>query len=148
MPYADPDKARNYLREYRRVQRTAEGCTTGCTSHVPPSFRLETAADGLAMLAEQVEAVRKDRKAKTLQKARPIGYLAAITIKAIEAGNLAARIEGLEERTEDKSEARREFLIKLAQTLDPWPKAKVVVGDLLEKQIERNQQKAMKEPVK
>jgi hypothetical protein len=59
-------------------------------------FRLKTAADVLDLLQEQVEAVRADADAGTLEKARCIGYLAGVTLKAIEAGNLAARIEMLE----------------------------------------------------
>jgi hypothetical protein len=50
----------------------------------------------LALLEEQVEAVRSETEANTLEKARVIGYLAGISLKAIEAGNLAGRIEMLE----------------------------------------------------
>jgi hypothetical protein len=50
----------------------------------------------LDLLQEQVEAVRAEREADTLAKARTIGYLAAIALKAIETGNLAGRIELLE----------------------------------------------------
>jgi hypothetical protein len=48
------------------------------------------------LLEEQVEAVRAEKEASTLEKARTIGYLAGIALRAIEAGNLAARIEMLE----------------------------------------------------
>jgi hypothetical protein len=96
MPHADPDQARDYQREYRRLRRAGDACTTPGTTPVPLSFRLQTAADVLDLLEEQVEAVRADAKAGTLEKARCIGYLAGITLKAIEAGNLAARIEALE----------------------------------------------------
>jgi hypothetical protein len=57
---------------------------------------MKTAADVVALLQEQVEAVRGEPEAGTLEKARTIGYLAGIALKAIEAGNLAARIEMLE----------------------------------------------------
>jgi hypothetical protein len=50
----------------------------------------------LRLVEEQVEAVRAEREAGTLEKARTIGYLAGVSLKAIEAGNLAARIEMLE----------------------------------------------------
>jgi hypothetical protein len=63
---------------------------------LPLSFRLQTAADVLALIEEQVKAVRSDQEAGTLEKARTVGYLAVIALKAIEAGNLAARIEMLE----------------------------------------------------
>jgi hypothetical protein len=59
-------------------------------------IRLKTAADVLSLLEEQVQAVWADPNSGTLEKARIVGYLAGITLKAIEAGNLAARIEALE----------------------------------------------------
>src|SRR4051794_18582339 len=96
MPFADPDKARDYQREYRRIQRGGDGCTTPCTSPIPLPFRLKTAADVLALLEEQVEAVRAEQGAGALEKARAVGYLAGVALRAIEAGNLAARIEMLE----------------------------------------------------
>jgi hypothetical protein len=96
MPYADADKARDYQRDYRRTRRAGDGCTTPCTSPVPLPFRLQTARDVIDLLQEQVAAVRADRKAGTLEKARTVGYLAGVVLRAIEAGNLAARIEMLE----------------------------------------------------
>jgi hypothetical protein len=59
-------------------------------------FRLKTAADVVRLLEEQVAAVRDEPDVGTLEKARTIGYLAGVALKAIEAGNLAARIEALE----------------------------------------------------
>jgi hypothetical protein len=96
MPFADSDRARDYQREYRRVRRTGDSCTTPGTTLVPLPFRLKTAANVLALLEEQVEAVRAEQEAGTLEKARVVGYLAGIALKAIEAGNLAGRIEMLE----------------------------------------------------
>src|SRR5437016_3799907 len=96
MPYTDPDKARDYQRDYRRLRRNGDLCTTPGTTPVPVEFRLKTAADVLALLEEQVAAVRAEAEAGTLEKARCIGFLAGVSLKAIEAGNLAARIEELE----------------------------------------------------
>lgn len=96
MPYRDPERGRNYQREYRRTRRAGDGCTTPGTTPVPLPFRLKTAADVLALLEEQVAAVRADAMAGTLEKARTVGYLAGVTLKAIEAGDVAARLEALE----------------------------------------------------
>jgi hypothetical protein len=96
MPFSDPDQARDYQREYRRTRRTGDGCTTPGTTPLPLLFRLKTAADVLQLLEEQVEAVRAEQEAGTLEKARVVGYLAGVALKAIETGNLAARIEMLE----------------------------------------------------
>jgi hypothetical protein len=96
MPIADPDRAREYQREYRRLRRAGDPCTTPRTTRLPVEFRLKTAADVLALLDEQVAAVREDLEAGTLEKARTIGFLAGVSLRAIEAGDLAARIEILE----------------------------------------------------
>ena len=66
------------------------------TTPLPLPFRLQTATDVIDLLQEQVAAVRNEQEAGTLEKARTIGYLAGIALKAIEAGNLAARLEALE----------------------------------------------------
>lgn len=96
MPFANPDHARHYQREYRRTRRAGDVCTTPSTSPIPLSFRLQTAADVMALLEEQVGTVRAAPKAGALEKARTIGYLAGIALRAIEAGNIAARLESLE----------------------------------------------------
>ena len=95
MPYADPEQSRTYQRTYKRMKRAGD-CQTPCQTLVPTDFRLQTAADVLALVEEQVVAVRSDAEAKTLEKARTIGYLAGIALKAVEAGNVAARLEAVE----------------------------------------------------
>lgn len=95
MPYKDPDQQRGYKREWARMQRAGECGTPGGTL-VPLPFRLRTAHDVLALLGEQVQAVRDEQDAGTLEKARTIGYLAGICLKAIEVGDVAARLEALE----------------------------------------------------
>jgi hypothetical protein len=95
MPYKDPAKRAAYHREYQRAQRATVSQTPGQTA-IPVSFRLRTAEDALALLAEQVAAVQADTTASTLDKARCIGYLIGISLKAIEAGDTAARLEAVE----------------------------------------------------
>jgi hypothetical protein len=63
---------------------------------VPAGFRLQTAQDVIDLLQEQVALVRADEDAGTLEKARTVGFLAGVALRAIEAGNLAARLEALE----------------------------------------------------
>jgi hypothetical protein len=50
----------------------------------------------VALLERQIAAVAADPTAGVVERARAIGYLAALSLKAIEVGNLAARLEGLE----------------------------------------------------
>ena len=95
MPYRDPERQAQYQREYKRLRRVGSGGTPVHPA-IPPEVRLRTAADVLALLGEQVQAVRADPAAGALEKARTVGYLAGIALRAIEAGDLAARLEALE----------------------------------------------------
>ena len=95
MPYRDPEKQRDYQREYKRMQRAGSSQTPGQTL-VPLSFRLKTAQDVLALIEEQVNAVREEPEAGTLEKARAVGYLAGIALRAVEAADLSARLEAVE----------------------------------------------------
>jgi hypothetical protein len=58
--------------------------------------KLQSPQDLVDVLEEQVEAIRAEPWADTLEKARAIGLLAEIARKAIEARNTADRIESLE----------------------------------------------------
>jgi hypothetical protein len=60
----------------------------------PPSLR--TPADVLGLLEEAAVAVRADLLAGPAEKARALGRLAEAALRAIEANNLAARVEMLE----------------------------------------------------
>lgn len=98
MPFKDPEKGRAYQREYKRMQRAGESITPGQTL-IPLPFRMKTAQDILALIAEQVQAVREVSKeeAGTLEKARCIGYLAGIALKAVEVADVAGRLEAMEQ---------------------------------------------------
>jgi hypothetical protein len=96
MPYKDPETRRDYQREYKRMQRTGSSQTPGQTL-VPLPFRLKTAYDVLTLIEEQVNAVREEPEAGTLEKARTIGYLAGIALKAVEVADLSGRVEALEQ---------------------------------------------------
>jgi hypothetical protein len=102
MPYRDPEQRRAYDRGYKRTARTGGGPPPGQT-RVPIPFRLKTAADVLALLEEQVGAVRADETLSTVERARTIGYLAGVSLKAIEAGDLAARLEAVEATLKGRS---------------------------------------------
>jgi hypothetical protein len=62
----------------------------------PPPRRLQTAHDVLALLHEQVEALRAATWVATVEKARAVGYLASLARQAIETADLAARLDQLE----------------------------------------------------
>jgi hypothetical protein len=99
VPHKDPEARRAYQREYKRGARAGEPSNPASTPRLtllPAGFRLKAASDVLALLEEQVEAVRADETAGTLERARCIGYLAGVSLRAIETGELAARLEALE----------------------------------------------------
>ncbi|QBS38736.1 hypothetical protein E1B22_12585 (plasmid) [Thermaerobacter sp. FW80] len=96
MPYKDPEVRRAYHREYKRLKRAGLSQTPGQTP-VPAPFRVQVAQRILDILMEQMEAVRNDPEAGTLEKARCISYVAGAALKAVEVADLSARIEALEE---------------------------------------------------
>jgi hypothetical protein len=104
MPYKDPARQREYKRTWERERRAGEPGTP-CGTRIPADFRLKTAADVVALLEEQVSAVVDDPQAGTLEKARCVGYLAGVSLKAIEAGDLAARLEALESSLKTRNRA-------------------------------------------
>jgi hypothetical protein len=95
LPYRNPEVNRSYHREYKRLHRTGS-CQTPCQTLLPLSFRVRTAQDVLELVAEQVHLVRTDSTASTLEKARSIGFLAGTILRAVEAADLAARLEAVE----------------------------------------------------
>jgi hypothetical protein len=83
-------------REHGRVPSNGDSAASPGTKELPVPCRIQTAQDVIALLQEQIQAVRADREASTLEKARMIGHLARLALKAIEAGNVVARLEALE----------------------------------------------------
>lgn len=59
-------------------------------------FQLQTVQDLIALLEEEIQAVRSDPEAGPLQKARTIDRLARIALRAVESKELTARVEALE----------------------------------------------------
>ena len=91
MPFADAEKNRSDQRDDKRQSRAAEPCPT-----LPVEFRAQTAADVLALLNEQLDTLRQDASLGSVERAKAVGYLAGIALRAIDAGDVAARLEALE----------------------------------------------------
>ncbi len=96
MPYSDPERRRSYARAYRRTRRAGDTRSTPVHPSIPVEVRLQTTHDVLDLIETQVGAVLGDPSIDTVARARCIGYLASISLRTIEAGNLAARVEMLE----------------------------------------------------
>ncbi len=96
MPFADPEKRRQYDADFKRKARAAEPCPTRLT--LPVEFRAQTAADVLALLNEQLDTLRQDASLGSVDRAKAVGSLAGISLRAIEAGDVAARVNGAAEK--------------------------------------------------
>ena len=83
-------------REHMR-RRRASGTERGARGPlVTGELRLRKAADVLAVLDDQVAAVLDDEALSTAERARLIATLAGVSLRAIEASDLAARLETVE----------------------------------------------------
>jgi hypothetical protein len=95
MSYKDKEKQREYQREYQRRKR--KGAQGGATNvEWLASFRLRTAQDLVELMEEQIEAVRRDPAARTIEKARCLVSLAGVALRTLEQRDLTSRIEALE----------------------------------------------------
>ena len=108
MPYKDPDRRRAYARDYRRLRRAGDTGSTPVHPVIPLPTRLRTAADVIELLREQVGLVRADPSMPAGDRARTVGFLCGVALRAIEAGNLAARIEALETVLNQRKENQRD----------------------------------------
>jgi hypothetical protein len=62
----------------------------------PEPVAVDGPADVLAVIREQVNAVRADVYAEPQEKARTLGMLSSVALRAMEAKDLAARLEAVE----------------------------------------------------
>ena len=73
---------------------------------------VEHPGDVLAVLAEQINAVRADAQSDPIESARTVGFLAGVALRAMEANGLAERLEAVEKvlklrRDEAKEKERK-----------------------------------------
>jgi hypothetical protein len=105
MPFKDPAKAKEHAKNYRRAKRVEQARVHPVA--IPVETRLRCAADVIRLLEQQVGAVLGDTTLGTTERARTIGYLASVSLRSIEAGNLAARIEALESVLKNREKGER-----------------------------------------
>lgn len=95
MPYRDPERRREYQRERARLLRAGRA-DAPVKAELPSPVRIQTARDVLELLGEQLNALRADPSLRTVERARALGGLAGVTLRAIETANLEARLAALE----------------------------------------------------
>jgi hypothetical protein len=94
VPYKNPDQRRAYDRERRRFARA--GVSNPSPTRVPPEIRIRVMADVLGLLERAVQLAELDEMARPLEQARALGFLAGVAVRAVEAADLAGRVEALE----------------------------------------------------
>ena len=93
----------------RRVQSLEERAGGRLMRLVPAGpVPLDSPADVLAVIAEQVNAVRADSGADPVEKARTLGLLAGIALRAIESRDVVARLEAVERVLKLRADRQKE----------------------------------------
>lgn len=95
MPFKDPEARREYQRERARLRRAGRA-DAPAKSALPAPVRVQTARDVLDLLDEQINLLRADLGLGTVERARCIGGLAGVALRAVETADLEARLEALE----------------------------------------------------
>ena len=95
MPYRDPDRRRAYQAEWRRLRRAGRR-ESPLQIELPAPICLQTARDVLEMLTEEINSVRRDPGVGTLERARCVGSLAGIVLRAVETSQLEERLAAVE----------------------------------------------------
>lgn len=103
MPYSSDDKRRAYQRARKRQDRAGESSPRVLL--VSPEESVETAQDVLDVLAEQVTAVRRDASLSTVERARCVGYLCSILLRAVETRDVVERLARVEDVLKERSKA-------------------------------------------
>jgi hypothetical protein len=97
VPYKNPERQRAAKRESARRRRRG---TNGLDPVEPPlvsgPLRFGTAKDLLAVLEGQLVAVLADGSLGSAERARVVGYLITVGLRALEVRDMAGRIEALE----------------------------------------------------
>ena len=95
MPFADPDRRREYQRDRLRLIRAGR-TDAPLKAELPAPLRIQTARDVLELLVEQINVLRADLSLGTVERARCIGGLAGVALRAVETADLEARMAALE----------------------------------------------------
>jgi hypothetical protein len=94
MPYKDVEDRRRYDRDRKRRLRAVR-------AEAPSALDLASNRDGvtealLGLVAEAVTRVRRDPKARGVEKGREIGRLVGVALRVVETRDLAERLEAIE----------------------------------------------------
>ena len=97
MGYKDPEKQREYQRNWQRSRRIGEVGKFKVLRVSSPQ-EIATARALLALLADLIKSVLESKEGDVFLKARTAGYLITIGLRAVEVADLEGRLQQLEER--------------------------------------------------
>jgi hypothetical protein len=95
VPFADPERRREYQRERARLRRAGR-TDRPVRPSLPDPIRIQTARDVLELLGEQINVLRADLSLGTVERARALGSLAGVALRAVETADLEARLAAVE----------------------------------------------------
>ena len=104
MPYKNIERQKTYNRDYQKkwqARKRAEnkGLPVPLYLNKPlENYRLDTVRDVIKELSDAIYLVKSDKLTNASNKARSIGYLCSIALRAIEVGELESQIISLEEK--------------------------------------------------
>jgi hypothetical protein len=104
MPYADPDRRREYDREYKQKQR-AQATTKKRFNKRQTASEIETVDDVhglLAVVEDAISLVRNDRQSTGVAKGRALAYIASIIARML------PLVEAADAQTKDWDKILRE----------------------------------------
>lgn len=84
MPYSDPEKQREYKREWQRARRER----TRQDPDERSGTQLQSPDDVLTVLEEQVDMLRRDSRLRSTDRAKAIAQLAALSLKVLESRDI------------------------------------------------------------
>ena len=96
-----PRDRKDYMRGYMRDKRAGQstGAVLRTANKVANSLEcIQTAKALLNVLARQIEKVEKTEAGDDLSRARTIGYIVSVALRAVETASLESRITALEDK--------------------------------------------------
>ena len=97
MSYKDPERQREYQRQWQRSRRA--GTSPGFkVLRISSPEEIRTAHALLSVLAGLIKQVLEAKKADILIRSRTAGYLISIGLRAVEVADLESRITNLENK--------------------------------------------------
>ena len=97
MPYKDPEKQKQYQREWQRQRRAGESAGSKVLRASSPE-QVRTAQGLLSVLGNLIGEVLTTKEGDIFMRARTAGYLISIGLKAVEVADLEARLTSLENK--------------------------------------------------